>query len=237
MKVMNSRLLSAIVAATALLVVPSGVAAATELPGAQSTQLSAAEVEDLRALFDKFEIPEHQQDGLIEVAEAGQPWDVYEPGAEPVEVEHDRVISGYTYTIERYADGSVAATGLEVPQPAGLIGPMAISQCRWSTGSGYSNATGCQLDGIWGSVLIGAANVSWTHVQGGLDRITSFGYGYQKCFAPTGCSSPVLVMSKTVEGSGNAYARWQSDVSAAWGTWNVWIQLNVGGDRAWQTNS
>jgi len=114
---------------------------------------------------------------------------------------------------------------------------MSISQCHYTTGSGYSNATGCQVDGIWGTVLIGAVGVSYTLVQGGTDRFTSTGYGFQKCYAPTGCSSPTLVASQTVETSTAAYGRWQADVSAAWGTWNVWVQLNVGGDSAWETNS
>jgi hypothetical protein len=240
---MRHRMLTKAVLAAALILVPGGVASTAvadvaTVSDSLTVELSETDVQNLRDILAKYEVPAEQQESLIELAKSGEPWDVYDASAVPVSVETDTVISGFNYTIKRYADGSVAATGMEIPVAANGVGSMAISQCTYATGSGYHNATGCQIDGVWGSVLIGAINVSWTLVQGGPDRITNWGYGYQKCFAPTGCSSPTRVMSQAVEGGGlYAHARWQADVSAAWGTWNVWVQLNVGKDSAWQSNS
>jgi hypothetical protein len=220
----------------AIVLAPTGAAFATPASG-DKPSLTGHDDRTVEETLEKFGVPIEQRAGLLAAAAAQQPWDVYLPDAEPSTVEHDVEIDGFSYTIERYADGSISATGLEIPKDNAEVGAQEISQCSYSTGSGYHNATNCQLDGIWGTVLIGASGVSYTLVQGASDRITDTGYGYQKCNFPTFCSSPALVMSQLTEGPGSAYARWQSDVSAAWGTWNIWLQLNVGGDSAWQTNS
>jgi hypothetical protein len=150
-------------------------------------------------------------------------------------------IDGLSYSVSRFADGSFSAFGVETPvgeasTPSASDAP-AITQCRYTTGSDYQSVTGCQIDGVWGTVVVGAIDVGYTLVNGGLDRMTDYGYGYQQCLIPTTCSSPSLVLSQDVEGSTAAHGRWQADVSAPWGSWNVWVQLNVGGDSAWQSNS
>jgi hypothetical protein len=216
----------------------SGVAFAA--PAVASTPgPTATDIQNIRDLLTKFEVPAGTQDALVQKVVANQLWDVYSKAAKPVVTEH-KVIDGFNYTINRYEDGSLSASGLEIPRVVSTTGvtPMSLSQCHYTSGSGYSNATGCQIDGIWGTVLIGAANMSYTLVNGAADKITGYGYGYQKCYFPTTCSSPTKVASSYQEvGSAQAYAKYQADVSATSGSWNVWVQLNVGHDTAWETTS
>jgi hypothetical protein len=208
-------------------------------PASAAVPLSDEEEQAIRAVLVRWDVPAEQQDALLAKVVAGEPWDVYGEGV-PVSTE-SRVVDGCEYSIERFADGSVAAVGVEIPEevPAGVASPMSIVGCTTSTGSGYAARTGCQVDAWIGTVFIAALNVGYTHVQGGYDYITSTGYGAQNCIYPTSCTSPVRVAYKQHENaSGNAYARWQSDVTGGvLGSWNVWVQLNVGGDTAWSTNS
>lgn len=202
--------------------------------------LTAADEQVLRRSLSRFDVPESTQDVLIDRARAGELWDATAPDAVPVSEAHGVVRDGFSYDVKHYADGSVSYVGLQIPSGGEGVdgGPRTISQCRYQSGSGYSNATGCQIDGAWGTVIAGAINVGYTLVQGGADRMIDGGYGFQRCVYPTSCSSPVRVLWKPVEDSSAAYQRWQADVNGGYlGSWNVWVQLNVGGDRAWQTNS
>ena len=206
---------------------------------AQANSESKVNPDEIQALLTKFLVPEGQQKDLIKKAKQGLKWDVYDLAAAPVSVEHDRIIDGMNYTIKRYPDGSIAAQGIEVPQivDPNTPSPMAIHNCNITTGSGYAAYRNCQIDGIWGTVLLGAYGVNFTLVNGAFDSIGSVGAGFQKCIAPTSCSTPSQVLFSPQEGVGPAYSRWQSDVNAPWASWNVWVQLNVGGNTYWQTNS
>jgi hypothetical protein len=226
----NGKTVAALSVAAGLIMTLVG-APAVSMAAPSGVSASPVDIDAMEELFEKFGVPEAQQHVLLQEAQSGIPWDVYESGPSVREAWN---ADGFTYTVDRFADGSFRAVGIEDPQPAS---PGAVTQCSISTGSGYSNADNCQIDGVWGSVLLGAVNVDYTIVDGLPDRITDTGYGYQKCYAPTTCSSPGLVESDDVEDDGPAFARWQSDVTAAWGSWNVWFQLNVGGDRAYQSNS
>lgn len=228
-------LTAATISLSALVLQPAMAEAATVLPPA---------AEDATIdLLTKFGVPPQQQSALLAAAASGEPWDVYLADAIPVLTEK-ATIDGIEYGISRFADGSFSAFGIEVPVQSntGEAGQRfgndpAITQCHYATGSGHQSVTGCQIDGVWGTIIIGAIDVGYTLVDGGLDRMTDYGYGYQQCLYPTSCSSPALVLSQDVEGSEAAHGRWQADVTAAWGSWNVWVQLNVGDDSAWQSNS
>jgi hypothetical protein len=201
--------------------------------------LTDANIQDIKDLLSKFLVPEAQQTELIEKTKKGINWDVYDSTKSPVTVEYDQVISGMNYTIKRYADGSLAAQGLEVAEvvdPKAPV-PMSIFNCTVTTGSGYAAYRGCQVDGVWGTVFLGACAMNFTIVNGGFDSIGDGGAGFQKCIAPTSCSTPSRVLYSGQEGVGPAYSRWQGDVSAPWASWNAWVQLNVGGNSYWQTNS
>ena len=230
--------ISAAVTAACLVVTGAVSAHATTADEPPTTSLTESDAQVLRATMTKFDVPAATQDVLIARARSGQLWDASIPSAVPVSEQHGVVKDGFVYDVKRYADGSVAYVGLQVPAEEGGALGRSISQCRYQTGSGYSNATGCQIDGAWGTVLIGAINVGYTLVHGGADRIIAGGYGFQRCLYPTSCSSPVRVLWKQAENSSAAHQRWQADVNGGYlGSWNVWVQLNVGGDRAWQTNS
>ncbi|WP_440709415.1 hypothetical protein [Herbiconiux sp. YIM B11900] len=231
-----------ILAAVAALLMVGAATLQPVMAQAHQSDVAASSDQATIDLLTKFGVPPHQQMALLEVAASGAPWDVYREGAVPSLVERAS-IDGVEYQIRRFPDGSFSAVGVETPiesrgtAPSSAESDPAITQCTYTTGSGHQSVTGCQIDGVWGTIVVGAIGVGYTLVDGGLDRMTDYGYGYQQCLIPTSCSSPSLVMSQDIEGSTAAHGRWQADVSAPWGSWNVWIQLNVGDDSAWQSNS
>ena len=208
-------------------------AATTVTSVTTSTATPAFDEVKLRELLDKFDVPAAEQDSLIEVARDGDVWDVLIPGSIPVTTGEETEIDGFDDTISRFADGSVAASGVEIPH---IADPNArgINSCSYTTGTGYLSATGCQIDGVWGTVVLGATAVNYTRNNGAaFDQITRNGSPFQRCLWPTTCSSPTLVASKAFENAaGPAHVRWQGDVSSSAGSWNAWVRLNVGGDSA-----
>lgn len=216
-----------------------GISVIGSAPANAAGSISAQEEQQIVTILNKFDVPASQQTSLIQKVEDNDPWDVYTPGAQPITTDQE-VIDGFNYTVKRYADGSTSAVGMQVPTEvsAGGMHPMDVTQCTSHTGSGYANFSGCQVDGWWGTVFVGAINVSFTLVNGGYDYFSATGYGFQQCAAPTNCTSPTRVLYKQSENAyGKAYARWQSDVSSPFGSWNVWVQLNVGGNTYTETTS
>ena len=205
-----------------------------------ATTISPTQEVQVRALLTKFDVPSAQQDSLIAKTNAGQTWDVY-LNRGPTTTEH-RTIGDMDYRITRYPDGSVQAGGIERPHAVatGGVQPQSINSCTYSTGTGYHNATGCIVDGLWGSVYLAAHNVSYSNIQGGYDQITGTGYSSMSCSIVT-CTTPTKIINVTHESaSGAAHVRWQSDITNSIGvpkSWNIWFQINVGSDTAWQTNS
>jgi len=178
-------------------------------------------------------------DALVAKLDAGQPVDALRPDAEPVGEsafvqvgDAPYAKDGATVSVRWYADGSPAVSAVEKASevPNGAIFPLSVQGCRVSSGSGYSNYNGCTVSAWWGTVQ-SAFRADFTLVQGGFDRINATYNGWQQCGVPTTCSAPYESQRKSVEStSGPATSRWQQTVTAPWGSWEVWIQLRVGGD-------
>lgn len=204
-------------------------------PTANTAKPTASEIAELRAMFDKFSVPTAKRDALISKVNQGIPWDALV--GTKASTHETRTIDNYDYSIDRFPDGSVKAVGLEKAVVVGDFSTQTLQGCRVRSGSGYKDYQGCQIDGVWGSVHLTVSDLAYTIVQGSNDSIYDWGYGSQKCIGVT-CSSPVRVLSRAQENTnGVAYGRYQSDVASPGGSWNVWLQLNVGKDKAWQTNS
>lgn len=228
--------MTAFISAAGLMFGPVAGASADEAP---VVPLSQTEEQQIRDLLTKYDVPAADQDVLVEKTLDGVLWDVNSSGTVPSSTEK-AVIDGFNYTIERFADGSVSATGLEIPveAPSARAQVLSIVGCTYTTGSGYSNASGCQVDGVWGPVIIGATDVAYTLVQGGPDQITNAGVPFQQCLPPVACSTPALVVSELTEGMSPANIRWQSDVTSTMGgSWNNWVDLSVGNDSATEVTS
>ncbi|TVU58352.1 hypothetical protein FQP90_21400 [Paenarthrobacter nitroguajacolicus] len=237
-KILTATLGCTLALSTLAMAAPSHAAAPT-VGEQKSAKLSDTNVQEIKDLLSRFQVPAGQQKELIKKVRHGTPWDVYDSNKVPVAVEHDQVIGDMNYTIKRYADGSVAAQGVERPVTVdpSAPNPMSIFNCSVTTGSGYAAYRNCQVDGVWGTVLLGAYGMDFTIINGALDTISDRGAGFQKCIFPTGCSTPTRVFYQAQEGPGAAHSRWQSDVTHGFTTWNVWVQLNVANNTYWQTNS
>lgn len=212
---------------------------------AASTDESSGEVRyaAFRAGLTSLNVAAPVRNELVKTLESGKPIDSLLSTAIPTSTETfvqngDAVYAahGSTVTVQRFGDGSVKVTAREAAQE---IDPTdrSIQGCTVSSGSGYQSFTGCTISGWWGTVQI-AFVASYTLVNGGPDYISASGTTWQQCVFPTTCTSPHYSIKKWNEDvNGPAVLRGTSDVTASWGSWQVWMQLNVGGDSGWDTSS
>lgn len=220
-----------------------GAGAAAPLSTAAPTEDPWA---DMRAGYASLGTEPATVEALVSKLESGQPVDAF-LGAEPVS-SHSYVQigdgpladDGDLVTVSIFPDGSANTVAVESPSgtPGGVATMAQIGGCSVQTGSGYQNSNGCSVTATWSAGAIQAGFVaSYSLIQGGYDQIIGTGMTWQRC-SPMTCSSPTFTVKKMSEGfSGPAVLRGQSDVTAPWGSWNVWVALNVGGDRAWATQS
>lgn len=201
---------------------------------------------EVRLGYEQLGMDAQTTQRLVEVLSSGMPVDSMQDSNEPVRTETYVQVGDAVYandgdevTVNWYADGSPSVSAREIPveqSASSGISPFSIQGCTVKSGSGYSNATGCTISGWWGTVQMGFL-ANYTLVQGGADRITSTYNGFQRCAFPTTCSRPEQISVKLVEQNGAAWSRWASTVTTPVASWEVWKQLNVGGDRAWDTSS
>jgi hypothetical protein len=193
-----------------------------------STKLTPQEEAEIRASFNEFSVDLKQQDKLTRKIRAGQPLDAF-TGVDPVVVE-DRSTPTKDVTIERFADGSFKAQSVEkaVEAVPGTVTLSAvITNCSYSGGSGYAVYSGCSIAANWSGIINVAFVATYQHVNGGASSILSVGNATQDC-AGVSCSSPSVWIGRGASvGTTPAWAQAQSRVQAAWGSWEVWVQLQV----------
>ncbi len=114
-----------------------------------------------------------------------------------------------------------------------------IQGCTYYGGSGYRVYRGCGVSNQWGNIYLGF-NADYQIIEGYRDQIDGVANATVTCWG-FNCSAPYFEQSKNVEDEwGAAGAKLHSQVSTTtpWpASWDVWVKLNVGGDRAWATNS
>jgi hypothetical protein len=242
-KMARKKIVSAVLAAGLLLLVaptaataaPSDMAAQTDR---KATSLTSDQEAEIRASFDKYEVDAKQQDKLIKKIRSGQPLDAF-TGAAPNVVE-DRSTATQDETVERFADGSFKAQSVEkaaTPQPGEITTMAVINNCSYSGGSGYAVYSNCTIAANWSGIINVAFVATYQHVNGGPSSILSVGNSTQNC-AGVSCSSPsVWIGRQSSIGSTPAWAQAQSRVDAAWGSWEVWVQLQVVPSTAYAVQS
>lgn len=224
-----------IVLATGALLIGIGPVAAVAAPmrgitqeKVISTKLTPQEEAEIRASFNEFSVDLKQQDKLIRKIRAGRPLDAF-TGVDPIVVE-DRSTPAKGVTVERFADGSFKAQSVEraVEATPGTVSPRAvITNCSYSAGSGYAVYSGCSIAANWSGIINVAFVATYQHVNGGPSSILSVGNATQNC-AGVSCSSPSVWIGRGASvGTTPAWAQAQSRVQAAWGSWEVWVQLQV----------
>jgi hypothetical protein len=224
----TSKLVSLIGCIAALSLAYSAPAMATEQDdGLQETQ----------AGFDALGIAPEISQQLIDTLESGAPLESMKPGSAPVSTE-SFIQDGDTVTVKWYADGSPAVTAVQTPveQPDGIT-PRSIQGCTYSGNPTTSYANGCTISGWWGTVQIGFLADYTLNSGATKDAIRSTYNGWQQCVYPTTCDRPSEIQARYQEGSSAAFSRWGSTVTSPVSSWEVWMQLNVGGDSAWSTSS
>lgn len=225
------------------------VAGIAVLSVAYSAPAMASEQEDslqeVRASFESLGVTPSVAQQLVDTLESGAPLDSMKPGSTPVSTESFIQVGDAAYakdgdsvTVNWYADGSPAVTAAETPvEQTDGIALRSIQGCTSSGNPNNSYADGCTISGWWGTVQI-AFLADYTLNSGSTKDVIRRTYnGWQQCVWPTTCDRPSEIQSSYQEGSSAAFSRWGSTVTSPGASWEVWMQLNVGGDRAWSTSS
>lgn len=222
-------------AALAALVFMSGTVGAA----AQTPDLTEEERQDLVHWWTQYDVAPATQDELLESLERGELWDAI-GGSDPVNVTTN-AYAGETETVERYADGSIVVTTVEVPvapfsaNPIGGVTPFTVGPCESSsTGSGYANRYDCKVFSTSGVVEMGFY-MSYSLRQGGYDKITEVHSGYARATTGT-IPTPRATIGKANENSsGSAFAYVKEQYKAAGGTASATVEMRglVGKDTAW----
>jgi hypothetical protein len=217
-----------VVAGVSLALTGSAAAVADdESPAAP--EVTAGEIQIVRDFLVAYDVPETQQDQLIDKILAGEVTDADSETATPLTVE---VASGET--VSRFADGSVRVESIE--HPVEVTGPAGrgIGGCTIKSGSGYRNASGCKIDYVT-PIFNFHFYADFTLVQGGPDSITR-AYGGQVVYAVGHevKSTSTTIPRKTESGSNAALAQY----GVVFQTFKLvtvskGVNLNVGKDTYW----
>lgn len=243
-------------AASVALIMPMGAANAAPLEGTAPPEIASVGIKQvekplptiisksdeakLREQFENYDVPAKQQSELIKKLRTGKSLDALNPDKKPVKTEKSEV-AGQQTVIERFADGSFHASTMKSVDPslaaassvegAPVATPAAaITGCKYSSGSGYVTYSTCTVSHTW-SGIITISFVASYQFNSGMSSITYRGNASQQCFVAT-CTRPDLVLNqKTSSGSGftnPAMVQATSTVTAGLGSWEVWLQLQVG---------
>lgn len=110
---------------------------------------TAEQIDEVRDGLRSYNVPEEQVNRLIGKLEQGELWDSIDPQKHPVDIEDFENEQGKG-TIERFADGSVVVSTLQVPIDANnsliqprLIVPGSIRDCEEFFAQGHRFNTNC----------------------------------------------------------------------------------------------
>ena len=182
-----------------------------------------------RASLSEYGVTAEHQDGLVEKLRTGKPFDVF-TDASPITTEH-RSTATEDEVIERYADGSFKAQSVEkaVAVSPDVITPLSasITNCQYSGGSGYAVYRNCSVSATWTTVVNIGFVATYQHVNGQASTILSVGNTSQNC-AGVHCTTPTASIGQASSlGTSPAFARGTTSVSAVWGNWDAWVELQV----------
>ncbi len=180
----------------------------------------------------EFGIPAEVRSELRQKLESGQPVEAM-LGGSPVST--DVVVSDqWTTKINRYEDGSVAATRLETARPGGGIGTRSISGCSTSSVSGGTRYNNCKVF-TWVGTIAGSFYADYVIYTNRPDTIT----GYRGASFSTAPGTEAYNVSftrprATENSNGPAYVQLRCDYKVL-GTYIGYAswRLYVGGNSAW----
>lgn len=207
----------------------------------ESVSISRGEEAASRAFMTEFGVPANTQEELLAALKEGDMGLANSPDARPVSVETE-ARDGSTFEISTYADGSIAVIEREIPVVVkpGTVTPYAVTGCSVSSGSGYSNYTGCKIH-YRTHVFSYGFYANFTLVQGLYnDQITrAYGQFQEYAVGHTRDSWSLRVLKATETSSGPAHAELAIvyTVSPGIGQVTKGVRLKVGGNSYWQENS
>jgi hypothetical protein len=150
------------------------------------------DVVEIRAELSRFGVDPEVQVALVEKLRVGEVWDSLKPGASPID-ETTVTDTRRVTTLMRYADGSVKASTVSVPQSGGGVEPRGVSECIVTNATSYGYwARDCHVAEHW--VLFGLDfRFDWESIRGSSPEITNYGTAGQFC---VGCTIGGLQFSR-----------------------------------------
>lgn len=190
--------------------------------------------QEVRSFWDQYGVDSDTQSKLLDKLEAGQAWDNVAGTAVSSRVTSSRTADT---TIKTFKDGSITVTTQEkaAPSKGGATIQADKQGCTYSSGSGYSRASGCSITNNWGNVQ-GGFKVSYTLVNGGRDYISSAGSPTTRCVVGD-CNSYNVTRKANEDATGKANAHFTWHYSNPLGSWDYRISIYVGGDTVTLGNS
>lgn len=147
---MQKTLRNALTATGAALLLLSGPASAapgdpdgaggTALPAGRGAEIAA----ELDAKMQVYSIPADDRERLVDSYLDGDRWDSLTPGEQPVSVE-EVTHEGVRYEVRRFDDGSVQASGIEIPELAGDFSPQNIENCSIQSSGTTTLFSNCEV--------------------------------------------------------------------------------------------
>lgn len=125
----------------------------------------------LTAHLTEYDVPAATQDALIAKLRGGELPDSW-GGVAPLSTNTSEV-DGADVKVERFPDGSVTVTKVELPTPEG-VASRGVSGCGTYTTAGQTHRTNCYVD-RWDGVVWQNFRADFTYVDNGYDRIDSVG--------------------------------------------------------------
>lgn len=234
------RKLAAATAATALVL--TGSATVTNAAPPKSIEITAEQRQGLIDQMNTYGVPLDKQEALLVKFQSGATLDSFAKNKVPVSSE-TTTTNTKTVKIDRFADNSwkaVTQTPDRATTPSAPVNqPPAygVDNCTVISGGRSVTYQNCTVSAAWLGITIAFVATAYVNYDSYYDGIGDLRGTTQKCWVVS-CSTPSYTYQKLNEdSSGPATVQATSSVSGPNGSWDVWVQLKVGGDRYWSENS
>ncbi|MDD4239615.1 MAG: hypothetical protein PHT62_13855 [Desulfotomaculaceae bacterium] len=219
---MNKRLLKTLVMALVLIFMLNSIAFANQ-PTGNTVVLTSETVKQLRANATRDGIDAATQDKLITKLKNGESLDCMDPVKIEEAKKHLKVSKGAPRAEYTFADGSKYVIEVKVSDKK-FISPMSsfTRDVNCYAGSFIYNAN------FWANITtVDGTGQDYINSLGAWDIYSLYGYNYFQSFS-------ITKQQESSSGPAKARLSWQHVYN---GTYNNWLQLNVGDDSWWATQS
>lgn len=212
----------------------AGLFAGTQ--AAQATQtapiLSPTDQAQLTEFFDKFNVSSVERASLMHAFYTGKTWQSMDGSSNPTSTE-TTTSNGVEWTVERFDDGSVRASGIGSNSTSGSVTVRGVNNCGYSAGK-TGNFQSCYIY-YWVGLVSSGFYANFTINASGYDKITSVWGGSFTAGGACSASVPAPSIVKGTESATGKAVAGYTPVATMCGlpyTTSFPSYLHVGGNQA-----